>query len=312
MEEYYRITDTDRVTVDARLRADLTLVAPAGAEPTLNDADPIDGALYVKNDPTDKRFYAHIDGEWIGFLRVDEVASGPAGADGADGADGAIGPIGPAGADGADGAPGPVGPIGPAGADGAPGAAGAVGPAGAAGADGAPGAPGAVGPIGPAGADGAPGAVGPAGAAGPGVPAGGTAGQILSKVDGTNYNTQWINRVEAYSFAVSDETTDLAVGTSKVSFRMPYAFTLSSVRASLNVAAAGSSFIVNIKENGVTIFSTNLSIDSTELTSTTAAVPAVISDASLADDSLITVDIVQVGSTTAGKGLKISFIGTKS
>jgi hypothetical protein len=38
------------------------------------------------------------------------------------------------------------------------------------------------GPIGPAGAT---------GAAGVGVPAGGTTGQVLAKIDGTNYNTQW-------------------------------------------------------------------------------------------------------------------------
>lgn len=34
-------------------------------------------------------------------------------------------------------------------------------------------------------------ATGPQGPAGPGVPSGGTAGQVLTKVDGTDYNTQW-------------------------------------------------------------------------------------------------------------------------
>ena len=38
---------------------------------------------------------------------------------------------------------------------------------------------------------GVPGAAGPAGPAGPGVPVGGTAGQFLTKIDGTNYNTDW-------------------------------------------------------------------------------------------------------------------------
>ena len=33
---------------------------------------------------------------------------------------------------------------------------------------------------------------GPAGPAGPGVPTGGTANQVLAKVDGTNFNTQWV------------------------------------------------------------------------------------------------------------------------
>ena len=39
---------------------------------------------------------------------------------------------------------------------------------------------------------GVPGAQGPQGPAGPGVPVGGTAGQYLQKIDGTNYNTDWV------------------------------------------------------------------------------------------------------------------------
>lgn len=35
-------------------------------------------------------------------------------------------------------------------------------------------------------------ATGPQGPAGPGVPTGGTAGQVLAKIDGTNYNTEWV------------------------------------------------------------------------------------------------------------------------
>lgn len=44
------------------------------------------------------------------------------------------------------------------------------------------------------GATGPEGPQGPTGAAGQGVPTGGSAGQVLSKIDGTNYNTQWINQ----------------------------------------------------------------------------------------------------------------------
>lgn len=46
----------------------------------------------------------------------------------------------------------------------------------------------AAGPAGPTGAD------GPQGPAGQGVPAGGTTGQVLAKIDNTNYNTQWVNQ----------------------------------------------------------------------------------------------------------------------
>jgi len=52
---------------------------------------------------------------------------------------------------------------------------------------------GSQGAIGPQGATGATGANGAAGATGPGVVTGGAAGQVLSKIDATDYNTQWID-----------------------------------------------------------------------------------------------------------------------
>lgn len=119
---------------------------------------------------------------------------------------------------------------------------------------------------------------------------------------------------ESIIIAASDEATALTVGAGKVTFRMPYAFTVTAVRASLLTAqSSGSIFTVDINENpsgggAVSILSTKLTIDNTEKTSTTAAAPPVISDASLADDAEITVDIDQVGSGTA-VGLKITLIG---
>lgn len=70
---------------------------------------------------------------------------------------------------GGGGTPGPEGPQGPEGPEGP------------------------EGPQGPQGPEGPQGPKGPQGPAGPGVAAGGTAGQLLSKVDGTDYNTQWID-----------------------------------------------------------------------------------------------------------------------
>ena len=60
-----------------------------------------------------------------------------------------------------------------------------IGPTGATGSTGSQGATGA------AGTNGTNGATGDTGPAGPGVASGGTTGQYLTKVDGTNYNTQW-------------------------------------------------------------------------------------------------------------------------
>jgi len=111
--------------------------------------------------------------------------------------------------------------------------------------------------------------------------------------------------------AASDETTALTTGTAKVTFRMPYAMTITAVRASLSTAqASGSIFTVDINEGGTTILSTKLTIDNTEKTSTTAATPAVVSDTALADDAEITIDIDQIGDGTAA-GLKVTIIGTR-
>jgi hypothetical protein len=117
---------------------------------------------------------------------------------------------------------------------------------------------------------------------------------------------------ETICIAVGDETTGLTTGTAKVTFRMPFALTNVTVRASVTTAPTGASLIVDINETGSTIMTTNkLSIDATEKTSTTAATAAGVTDADLADDAEITIDIDQVGSTVAGAGLKVYITGTR-
>jgi len=111
--------------------------------------------------------------------------------------------------------------------------------------------------------------------------------------------------------AASDETSNLTTGTAKITFRAPRAMTLVGIRANVNTAPVGSTIIVDVNEDGASIFSTCLSIDASEKTSVTAAVPPVFSDTAIANDAEITVDIDQIGSSTAGKGLKISLYYTK-
>jgi len=117
---------------------------------------------------------------------------------------------------------------------------------------------------------------------------------------------------EVFIVALSDETTDLTTGTAKASFNMPFAMTLTGVKANCTTAPVGSTIIVDINEAGSTILSTKLSIDASETTSTSAASAAVISDTALANDALITFDIDQVGSSTAGKGLKVTLYGYRA
>ena len=116
---------------------------------------------------------------------------------------------------------------------------------------------------------------------------------------------------ESFIIAASDETTDLTTGTGKATFRMPYAFTLTAVRASVTTAPVGSVITVDINESGTSVLSTKITIDAGEKTSTTAAVAPVISDSALSDDAEITIDIDTVGSSTAGTGLKVTLIGNQ-
>ena len=118
-------------------------------------------------------------------------------------------------------------------------------------------------------------------------------------------------KTECIAIACSDETTALTTGTAKTTFHMPYAFTLTGVKAGVTTAPAGSVLTVDINEAGATILTTKLTIDAGEKTSATAATAAVIGGAgpALAADALMTVDLDGVGSSTAGAGLKIYLIG---
>ncbi len=133
----------------------------------------------------------------------------------------------------------------------------------------------------------------------------GTTGKLL-KAGGKTIPQLMLQSIQ---IACSDLTTNITTGTGKAYFRMPYAFTLTAVRASVFVAqTAGSILTFDINENGTTILSTKLTIDNSEKTSTTAATPAVISDTSLADDAEMTIDFDQVG-TALAKGVIITLIG---
>ena len=116
---------------------------------------------------------------------------------------------------------------------------------------------------------------------------------------------------ESIVVACSDELSAVSVGTSKVTFRMPFSMTVTEVRAMAVTAPTGAAIIVDINESGTSILSTKLTIDVGTKTSVAAGTPAVISDAALADDAEISVDFDQVGSTIAGSGIKVIITGTR-
>lgn len=111
---------------------------------------------------------------------------------------------------------------------------------------------------------------------------------------------------------ITPYTGAVVAGIGVAVFRMPYAMTLTSVKASLATAqTSGTLVTVDINESGSTILSTKLTLDNGEKTSTTAATAAVISDSALAADAEITIDVDSIGDGTA-KGLIVYLIGKAS
>jgi hypothetical protein len=116
---------------------------------------------------------------------------------------------------------------------------------------------------------------------------------------------------QSFTVALSDETTSITTGTSKVTFRAPFAMTLTKIpRASLANAGTGTSTVVDINKSGTSILSTKLTIDATQKTSTTSATTAVLSSSTITDDEEITIDIDAAG--TAARGLKVTIFYKRS
>ena len=120
-------------------------------------------------------------------------------------------------------------------------------------------------------------------------------------------------RTTSFVIACSDETSALTTGTAKVTFRMPYSYTLDSVRASLTGAGGASgTTTIDINEAGASILSTKITIDYGDLTSVGASAAPVISDSSLASDAQMTIDIDAVTGDADETGLVVYIIGNKT
>lgn len=112
-----------------------------------------------------------------------------------------------------------------------------------------------------------------------------------------------------FTVALSDETTAIATTGQKTSMRMQGTFILTSLRASVNTASAASGPLsIDVEEGGVSLLSTALTIDDTELTSVSAATAVVVSDHYVADDAVVTFDLDDAGDGTA-TGLKVTLYG---
>lgn len=122
-----------------------------------------------------------------------------------------------------------------------------------------------------------------------------------------------VNPLEAIIIAASDEGTALTTGTGKVTFHMPYAFTLTDIKATVGTAPTDASLIADVNDGGTSIMTTNkLTIETGEFSTETATTGPTLTDTALAENAVISVDIDQIGSTIAGAGLKVYLIGRRT
>lgn len=112
-----------------------------------------------------------------------------------------------------------------------------------------------------------------------------------------------------FSFAISDETTAITSGTSKLTFYAPYAFTITNVYGSLSTSGSTSSTF-DINKNGTSVLSRIITVDANEFHSKDASLLPIISTTSVAQFDKLSIDIDSAG--TGAKGAKIYIVGTRT
>ena len=110
---------------------------------------------------------------------------------------------------------------------------------------------------------------------------------------------------------ITSEVGLVTAGVSKFKFRLPYAFLVTDVKASLSTTqTSGNILTIDINISSSSILSTKLTIDNGEKTSETASAAAIINTLydHASDDMEVSIDVDQVGDGTA-TGLKVTLLG---
>lgn len=148
------------------------------------------------------------------------------------------------------------------------------------------------------------------------VPVGGTTGQVLAKNSNTDLDLEWVTpevaeipaEVQSFPMFVAGE---LEVGTSAFGFVAPFDMNITEVQVAVEVAPTGAALIIDINDNGDTIYTTQANRPTIAIGDNTSAVelPDVIE---IGKGEMITLDIDQVGSTLAGSNLMVTITGEET
>ncbi len=116
---------------------------------------------------------------------------------------------------------------------------------------------------------------------------------------------------ESLVIPLSDETSDLTLSDGVYTFYLPYALTIDKMYASLNSTCGGANVIVDCQLNGTSIF------DSSKLTviqgnNISTSQPDYSNPTVFPIGSKMSFNIDQIGSSTAGAGLKVMIHGHRT
>jgi len=112
-----------------------------------------------------------------------------------------------------------------------------------------------------------------------------------------------------FGFASSDETTDLTTG-EKVATDIPFACVITRIYVSVKTAASGANLQVDVEDEGTTILNSVFSFTTNNAETETFTGSA--SSYTMSKGDLLSIDVDQIGSTTAGAGLKVYFFGYRT
>ena len=120
-----------------------------------------------------------------------------------------------------------------------------------------------------------------------------------------------INSTDVFLFvvAISDETTDLATGQAFAT-DVPFNLTLTRIYVSVTTPASGADLQIDIEDEGVSLLNAVFGFQTNN--AETSSFASAASSYALSKGDLLTIDIDQVGSTTAGAGAKVHFFGYRT
>lgn len=116
---------------------------------------------------------------------------------------------------------------------------------------------------------------------------------------------QGVPGAEAEVPIVFNRNSVIAVTTGTVGYPVPYNCTVLGVRGYMGTAPVGAAAIFDVNRNGVTIFGTQALRPQAAAGSNTVAETTGMTVTSLTAGDVLTVDVDQVGSTTAGSDLTL-------